>query len=437
MNLNTSETDIKLCLSYNYFKKAIRINMKTKLSFLPQKSRILIVFLIAFHMQAFSQDNLSKLFESALPSVLKIETFDENNRPLMSGTGFFISPKGKCISNLHIFRGAFKSKVTTPSGESYPIDSIWYKSDSLDLVTFTVVKQPNKVFPFLNIDKNVPKIGEDVFVIGNPIGLDFTVSNGIISSVRTQSGLGQILQTSAPISAGSSGSPLINMNGLVVGVITFTFTEGQNLNFAISLIDKKLSNEFKSLDLNKISETITNTNANPNWVNDAYGIVRGFHAAMCENWRFNIEFKRNMTQYPNFKWDVNIKALGRTTPLESHVQGYHDGEIVGTTIMFAVNKNLTYVISYGIDNNIKPTANYSLILVSRIANGDVTYIFNSLVEKIRLQSLENRFLEQTGNSKISMIIEDKWFVRQIYLEDNLNPISSNGETYYLNSYDFK
>jgi hypothetical protein len=391
--------------------------------------------LAGFNSFAHSQNSLSKLFDAALPSVLKIETFDKNDRPLMSGTGFFISPKGKGISNLHVFRGAFKSTVTTPSGKSYSIDSIWYKNDSLDLVTFTVIKDPNEVFPFLNIDKNEQKIGEDVFVIGNPIGLDFTISNGIISSVRTQAGLGQILQTSAPISAGSSGSPLINMNGLVVGVITYTFTEGQNLNFAISLIDKKLSKEFKRLDIQKLSET--NRNTNSDWVNDAYGIVRGFHAAMCENWRFNIEFKRNMTQYPDFKWDVNIKALGRTTPLESHVQGYHDGEIVGTTIMFAVNKNLTYVISFGIDNSIKPTANYSLIIVSRITNGDVTYIFNSMAEKTRLKNLENRFLEQAGNSKISMIIEDRWFVRQIFLEDNLNQINPNGETYYLNSYDFK
>lgn len=405
------------------------------ISNLFKKISVIIIMLASFNPFVRSQNSLSKLFDSALPSVLKIETFDENNRPLMMGTGFFINPKGKGVSNLHVFRGAFKSTVTIPSGRTYSIDSIWYKNDSLDLVTFTVIKLPNEIFPFLNIDKNVPKIGEDVFVIGNPIGLDFSVSNGIISSVRTQSGTGQILQTSAPISSGNSGSPLINMNGLVVGVITFTFTEGQNLNFAISLIDKKLSKEFKRLDVQKLSET--NKNTISEWVDDAYGIVRGFHAGMCENWRFNIDFKRNMVQYPDFKWDVNIKSSGRTTPLESQVQGYNDGEIVGSTIMFAVNKNLTYVISIGIDNRIKPIANRALIIVSRIANGDVTYIFNSMVEKTRFKSLENRFLEQAGNSKISMIIEDRWFVRQIFLEDNLNPISPNGETYYMNSYSIK
>lgn len=400
-----------------------------------KKLSVIIFVLASFNSFTHSQSSLSKLFDAALPTVLKIETFDENDRPLMSGTGFFISAKGKGVSNLHVFRGAVKSTVTTASGKTYPIDSIWYKNDSLDLVTFTVIKAPNEEFPFLSIEKNEPKIGEDVFVIGNPIGLDFTVSNGIISSVRTQVGQGQILQTSAPISAGSSGSPLINMNGLVVGVITFTFTEGQNLNFAISLLDKKLTKEFKSFDAKKFTEEKKITNSD--WIEDAYVDVRAFHAAMCMNWRFNLDFKRNMTTYPDFEWDVSIKASGRTIPLESHVQAYYEGEIVGTTIMFAVNKNLTYVISYGIDNSIKPAANYSLIIVSRITGGDVTYIFNNMVEKSRLKSYDNKFLEQTGNSKISMVIEDNWFVRQIFLVDNLNPISPNGETYYLKGYEIK
>ena len=64
------------------------IDLKIKFSFLPKKPQLLIIFLFTFHMYVFSQDNLSKLFESTLPSVLKIETFDSNGNPLMSGTGF-------------------------------------------------------------------------------------------------------------------------------------------------------------------------------------------------------------------------------------------------------------------------------------------------------------------------------------------------------------
>ena len=106
--------------------------MKTKLIILRQKSQVLIAFLIAFHMQAFSQSNLSKLFESTLPSILKIETFDSNDNPLMSGTGFCIDPNGKAISNLHVFKGASRSQIKTSAGKTYKIDKIWYKSDSLD-----------------------------------------------------------------------------------------------------------------------------------------------------------------------------------------------------------------------------------------------------------------------------------------------------------------
>ena len=80
---------------------------------------------------------------------------------------------------------------------------------------------------------NVPSEGEDIFVIGNPLGLESTVSTGIISAVRDIPAFGKILQITAPISPGSSGSPVINSKGEVIGIATLVITKGQNLNFAI------------------------------------------------------------------------------------------------------------------------------------------------------------------------------------------------------------
>ena len=408
--------------------------MKTKIIILRQKSKLLIVFLIAFHMQAFSQDNLSKLFESTLPSILKIETFDSNDNPLMSGTGFCIDPNGKAVSNLHVFKGASRSQITTPAGKTYKIDKIWYKSDSLDLVTFDIKNDDKELFPFLKISENNPKIGEGVFVIGNPIGLDFTISNGIISSIRQQSELGQIIQTSAPISAGSSGSPLMDMSGLVIGVITYTFTTGQNLNFAISLLDKDLTRDFKNFDT-KISSKISNSS--PDWIEDKYIDVRAAHFSMCYNWRFNIEYLNNMANSPGFEWAINVNKSGRYTPLNSYVRGYHGGDIVGTTALFIVDKNLAYIVSFGTDWSIIPSAKSSLVLVSRITDGEPTTIFNYIVEKSKISSNDNRFLETIGNSRISIAIEDKVYVRSIFLEDHVENISFTSDTFYLKPYEIK
>jgi tetratricopeptide (TPR) repeat protein len=86
---------------------------------------------------------------------------------------------------------------------------------------------------FLNLSVNVPSEGEDIFVIGNPRGLKSTVSSGIVSAVRDIPAFGKIIQITAPVSPGSSGSPVINSKGEVIGIATLIVTKGQNLNFAI------------------------------------------------------------------------------------------------------------------------------------------------------------------------------------------------------------
>jgi S1-C subfamily serine protease len=89
-----------------------------------------------------------------------------------------------------------------------------------------------KVDP-LPVSPAPPRVGEKVVVIGTPLGLAQTVSDGIVSAIREVPGFGKIIQMTAPISPGSSGSPVLNMKGEVVGVVTFLLVAGQNLNFAI------------------------------------------------------------------------------------------------------------------------------------------------------------------------------------------------------------
>ncbi len=90
------------------------------------------------------------------------------------------------------------------------------------------------IHPFLRVAKTLPEAGDRVLVVGNPEGLERTVSEGIVSAVRNVGDYGNVIQISAPISPGSSGSPVLNLKGEVVGVATFVDKEGQNLNFAVS-----------------------------------------------------------------------------------------------------------------------------------------------------------------------------------------------------------
>ena len=77
--------------------------------------------------------------------------------------------------------------------------------------------------------------GEEMLIIGNPLGLEYSVSNGIVSAIRNDETMGKVIQFNAPISSGNSGSPLIDLNGYVSGIVSYQYEEGQNLNFAISI----------------------------------------------------------------------------------------------------------------------------------------------------------------------------------------------------------
>jgi len=95
------------------------------------------------------------------------------------------------------------------------------------------VDAPAGVIRPLPLDKTSPQEGESIVVIGNPLGLEGSVTNGIVSAVRDIPTFGRIIQITAPISSGSSGSPVVNMQGQVIGIATLQITGGQSVNFAI------------------------------------------------------------------------------------------------------------------------------------------------------------------------------------------------------------
>src|SRR5438093_8586803 len=82
---------------------------------------------------------------------------------------------------------------------------------------------------------SLPDEGEQIFVIGNPLRLEGSVSNGIVSAIREVPDLGRIIQVTAPVSHGNSGSPLFNMRGEVIGIVTVKVTNGQNINLALGV----------------------------------------------------------------------------------------------------------------------------------------------------------------------------------------------------------
>lgn len=196
---------------------------------------LVVSLLLIFQILAFGSDtieNLPSLIKKIQPSVVFIVTYDEQEEFLQFGSGFFINDNGGIITNYHVIQGAASAAIKTSEGNVYPIHSIIALDEQSDLVCLSVDIPQKDVYP-LTLSEKYPDIGESVIVYGSPLGLENTVSNGIVSAIRSFSDSEGIIQITAPISPGSSGSPVLNMKGEVIGVATMTFTEGQNLNFAI------------------------------------------------------------------------------------------------------------------------------------------------------------------------------------------------------------
>jgi len=200
-----------------------------------KRFRFLFIYFLFFVLanNAFAEVNLTDLVKNIQPAVATILTYDSDNKPLNQGSGLFINHKGHLITNYHVLEDAYQAEIKTRDGKKYPIMSIIAENKAMDLIKVST-DIPLKSAQWINVAGALPAIAERIVVIGSPMGLEQTISEGIVSAVREIPNLGKIFQISAPISSGSSGSPVINMKGEVIGVATFQFIKGQNLNFAVS-----------------------------------------------------------------------------------------------------------------------------------------------------------------------------------------------------------
>ena len=196
------------------------------------KKFIIVLILIFCCNHLLSQKSLPLLLKKVETSVVMIFTYNSNGKCIGQGSGFFISNDGKIITNWHVLKGSYRSEVKISTGKFFPIVNIVAKDAYNDLV-IAKVKIPHTLVKPLKLRTLFPEAGEKIFVVGNPLGFERTVSDGIVSAVRNFPGYGEVIQITAPVSPGSSGSPVFDMDGEVIGIVTMQVGKGQNLNFAI------------------------------------------------------------------------------------------------------------------------------------------------------------------------------------------------------------
>jgi S1-C subfamily serine protease len=164
------------------------------------------------------------------PSVVLLVMQDANGQALCMGSGFFVL-KDVVATNRHVIEGASKGYAKVVGQKTqYALDGIVGMDEEKDLVLLGIKQASATPLP-LGATEGIA-VGERVYAVGNPYGLEGTMSEGIISGLRT-AGAMQLFQISAPISPGNSGGPVLDTRGQVIGIAVGTFKEGQNLNFAI------------------------------------------------------------------------------------------------------------------------------------------------------------------------------------------------------------
>ena len=175
----------------------------------------------------------SEIYKKCNSAVFYVLTTDGKNG--YQGSGFFVTPNGRAVSNYHVFQGTLMGgeEIYLTDGRKLKIANVVAKSQKFDFIVFDV--KTSKSVNYIPLSTHRPQVGEKVYAIGSPLGLDNTFSSGEISQIRPSEDYQ--LQISVPIDHGSSGGALINQYGEVIGITSAGLGEisSANLNFAVDI----------------------------------------------------------------------------------------------------------------------------------------------------------------------------------------------------------
>jgi hypothetical protein len=206
--------------------------------------------------------DIPSIFKAANGAIVTIVTM-ANDKPILVGTGFLVSPDGLVVTNYHVIKPGNVAVVKFSDGTVVSVDGVLASDKVRDLA---IIKIHGKTFQSLTLgNSDRVQIGERVVAIGNPLGyLEQTVSEGILSGIRTdEKEGGKFLQVTAAISHGSSGGPLFNMAGEVIGITSGFIEGGQNLNLAIPVNDAKFLLQKQSAKLQNLPNEPEEVEAKP------------------------------------------------------------------------------------------------------------------------------------------------------------------------------
>jgi Flp pilus assembly protein TadD len=232
-----------------YYLLSDRRRAMTRLSGEKPVLLLSLISLFVIIAPAVCLANAADIFYENSKAVVVVVAYDELGKPISQGSGFIVRQDGVIVTNHHVISRARKIKIKAA-------DKIFDVRGLIDLDKdndIAILKVDGEDMQTVSLgDMRRTGIGEKVYVISSPKGLENTISDGLLSGRREKAPKKIVLQITAPISPGSSGGPVFNKKGEVIGIATFVLRDSQNLNFAMPIDSVK--NKIRDFDASKIKE---------------------------------------------------------------------------------------------------------------------------------------------------------------------------------------
>ncbi|MBU3173243.1 S1C family serine protease [Clostridium estertheticum] len=188
-------------------------------------------------------------------AVVYVEVSDKNHNSIASGSGFIVKSTGVIVTNFHVIKGSSYVSVTLQNGTKYDVKSVLNYNEKQDIAVLQLSNATNLSTVTLGGSDNV-EVGDNVATIGSPQGYANSLSTGIVSGINRKNERGNDIQTTTSITYGSSGGPLFDMLGNVIGITYSGFDSAGNIGFVIPI------NEVKPFLATSNEKTLSQINSN-------------------------------------------------------------------------------------------------------------------------------------------------------------------------------
>ncbi len=195
---------------------------------------VLLVVIGTYFIYTINEKSPERIYAINKKAVVFISAYDYSGNLVKIGSGFIVDKNGIIATNYHVINDAGNIAIKTLDDRVLAVEGVKYFNVDKDLALIKIRKSKEYELTVVRIgDAEKIAVGEKVYAIGNPKGLESTFSEGNVSGVRQWGKDTNVIQITAPLSPGSSGGPVLDEYGRAIGISTFIVTEGQNLNFVV------------------------------------------------------------------------------------------------------------------------------------------------------------------------------------------------------------